>query len=89
MFQALPLSLMVPHDEEKPLKKRKTSKSRKQCNERNTTFLTGLMEKRSSLWDMCDSEYKKREEREVAYKENVERLVQNWILSEISSDSIT
>ena len=38
---------------------------------------------------MCDSEYKKREEREVAYKENVERLVQNWILSEISSDSIT
>ena len=54
-------------DEEKTLKKRKTSTSIKKWNERNTTLLIDLLEERPSLWYMFDSEYTKREVREVAH----------------------
>ena len=73
-------------DEDKTLKKRKTSTSIKKWNERNRTLLIGLLEERPSLWDMFDSEYMKREVREVAYKEIVEKLEENWTLSKIKSN---
>ena len=68
-------------EEEKTLKKRKTSKSIKKWNNRNTTFLINLLEERPLLWDMFDSEYKKRKVREIAYGEIVEKLQENWTLS--------
>ena len=43
-------------DEEKTLKKRKTSTSIKKWNERNTTLLIDLLEERPSLWYMFDSD---------------------------------
>ena len=49
------------------------------------TLLIDLLEERPSLWDMFDSEYTKREVREVAYKEIAEKLGENWTLSEIKS----
>ena len=55
-------------DEEKTLKKRKTSTSIKNYNERNTTLLTDLLEESPSLWNMFDSEYMKREGREELTK---------------------
>ena len=64
------------------LKKRKTSKK---WNERNTTLLIDLLKERPSLWDMFDSEYTKREVREVAYKEIEEELEENWTLREIKN----
>ena len=64
-------------DEEKTLKKRKTSTSIKKWNERNTTLLIDWLEKRPSLWDMFDREYRKREVREVAYEEIAEKLGEN------------
>ena len=70
-------------DEEKTLKKRKTSLNIKKWNERNTTLLIDLLEERPLFWDMLDSECTKREVREVAYKEIVEKLGENWTLSEI------
>ena len=53
-------------DEEKTLKKRKTSLSIKKWNERNMTLFIDLLEKRPSLWDIIDNEYSKREVREGA-----------------------
>ena len=53
-------------DEEKTLKKRKTSLSIKKWNERNMTLFIDLLEKRHSLWDIIDNEYTKREVREGA-----------------------
>ena len=53
-------------DEEKTLKKRKTSLSIKKWNERNMTLFIDLLEKRPSLWDIIDNEYTKREVREGA-----------------------
>ena len=41
----------------------------------NTTFLIDLLEERTSLWDMFNSEYRKREIHEVAYKEIAEKLI--------------
>ena len=64
-------------DEENTLKKRKTSTSIKKWNERNTTLLIDWLEKRPSLWDMFDSECRKREVREVAYEEIAEKLGEN------------
>ena len=61
-------------DKEKTLKKKKTSKSIKKWNERNTTLLIDLLVKRPSLWDMFDSEYTKRKVHNVAYKEIAEKL---------------
>ena len=72
-------------DEEKTLKKRKTSTSIRKWHERNTTLLIDLLEERPSLCDMFDCEYTKCEVREVAYKEIAENLEENWILSEIKS----
>ena len=74
MLQALPVSLMTPHllTKKKTLKTRKTSTSIKKWNERNTTLLSVLLDERPSLWDMFDSEYTKREVREVATKEIAE-----------------
>ena len=59
-------------DKKKILKTRKTSTSIKKWNERNTTLLSVLLDERPSLWDMFDSEYTKREVREVATKEIAE-----------------
>ena len=59
-------------DKKKTLKTRKTSTSIKKWNERNTTLLSVLLDERPSLWDMFDSEYTKREVREVATKEIAE-----------------
>ena len=70
-------------DKEKTLKKRTTSTSIKKWNER--TLLIDLLQERPSFWDMFDSEYTKREVREVAYKEIAEKLEENWTLSEITS----
>ena len=70
-------------DEEKTLKKKKTSTSIKKWNERNTTLLMDLLEERPSLLHMFDSEYTKREVREVTYKEIAEKLGETWALSEI------
>ena len=39
-------------DEEKTMKKRKTSTSIKKWNERNTMLLIDLLEERPSLWDV-------------------------------------
>ena len=72
-------------DEEKTLKKRKSSISIKTWNEGNTTLLIDLVKKRATLWDMLDSKYKKREVREVAYKEIAKKLGENWTLSETKS----
>ena len=55
-------------DEEKTLKKRKTSTSIKNYNERNTTLLIDLLEESPSLWNMFNSEYMKREGREELTK---------------------
>ena len=70
-------------DEEKTLKKKKTSTSIKKWNERNTTLLMDVVEERPLLLDMIDSEYTKREVREVTYKEIAEKLGETWTLSEI------
>ena len=70
-------------DEEKTLKKKKTSTSIKKWNERNTTLLMDLLEERPSLLHMFDSEYTKREVREVTYKGIAEKLGETWTLSEI------
>ena len=43
-------------DEEKTLKKRKTSTSVQKWNERNATLLIELLEERPSIWDMFDRE---------------------------------
>ena len=64
-------------DEEKTLKKRKTSTSTKKWNERNTTLLIDLLEEIPSLWDMFDTEYTKLEVREVGYKKIAEKLGEN------------
>ena len=85
MLQALPVSLMIPHLLTKERHKRKASTSIKKWNERNTTLLIDLLEEGPSLWDMFDSEYTKREVRELAYKEIAEKLGENWTLSEIKS----
>ena len=52
-------------DEERTSKKRKILASIKKWIERNTTLLIDLLEERSLLWDKLDSEYMKREVREV------------------------
>ena len=61
-------------DEEKTLKKKKTSTSIKKLD---------LLEERPSLLHMFDSEYTKREVREVTYKGIAEKLGETWTLSEI------
>ena len=72
-------------DEEKTLSKRKTSTNITKWNEKNTMLLIDLLEERLSLWDMFDSEYTKRKVRDVAYKEIVEKLGENWTSSVIKS----
>ena len=62
-------------DEERTSKKRKILASIKKWIERNTTLLIDLLEERYLLWDKLDSEYMKREVREVVYKEIAERFV--------------
>ena len=43
--------------------------------------MINLLEERPLLWDMFDSEYKKRKVSEIAYGEIVEKLQENWTLS--------
>ena len=72
-------------DEQKISKKKKTVKSIKKWNERNTSLLIDLLKERPSLWGILDSEYTKREVRQVAYKEIAENLDENWTISEVKS----
>ena len=53
-------------DEEKTLKKRKTSINIKKWNERDTMLLIDFLEERPSFSDMFHSEYTKHEVRELA-----------------------
>ena len=72
-------------DERKKSKKKKAVKIAKRWNESNTSLLIDMLEERPSLWDIFDSEYTKREVREVAYKEIAENLDGNWTVNEIKT----